>query len=70
MPVDLPPRLVQFIRQCIPTLQAAEVLLFFAANPDRELKPEEVVVAIRPIVVTVPAVKEYAGLLHRIRCNH
>jgi hypothetical protein len=27
--------------------------------PDREFKPEEVVVGMRPLVVTVPAVKEY-----------
>jgi len=45
----------------VPTLQAAEVLLLFAAHPDRDFTPEETVVAIRPIVVTVPAVREYLG---------
>jgi hypothetical protein len=56
---ELPGSLLDFIRQCIPTLQAAEVLLFFASHPERRFKPEEVVVEMRPDIVTVPAVKEY-----------
>ena len=56
---ELSGSLLDFIRQCIPTLQAAEVLLFFASHPDRQFKPEEVVVEMRPDIVTVPAVKEY-----------
>jgi hypothetical protein len=63
MPGDLPASLLRLMAQCIPTLQAAEVLLFFAAHPDRGFTPEEIVVAIRPTVVTVPAVKEYVALL-------
>lgn len=59
MAPELPGSLLDFIHHCIPTVQAAEVLLFFAARPDRAYKPEEVVVAMRPLVVTVPAVKEY-----------
>jgi hypothetical protein len=55
----LPGSLLDFIHQCIPTLQAAEVLLFFAGHPDRSFKPEDVVVAMRPSSVTVPAVQEY-----------
>jgi hypothetical protein len=62
MPGALPASLLRLIRECIPTLQAAEVLLFFAAHPDRDFKAEEIVVAIRPTIVTVPAVKEYAAL--------
>ena len=56
---DLPGSLLDFLHQCIPTLNAAEVLLFFAGHPDRAFRPEEVVVAMRPLTVTVPAVKEY-----------
>ena len=52
--------LSSFIRCCIPTYQAAEVLLFFAANPERAFNAEEIVVSMRPVVITVPAVKEYA----------
>lgn len=59
MAYELPGRLLDFIHQCIPTLQAAEVLLFFASHPDRSFKPEEVVVGMRPLTVTVPAVSEY-----------
>jgi hypothetical protein len=52
-----------FIQQCIPTYQAAEVLLFFAAHPERLFNPEEVVLSMQPVVVTAPAVKEYAAIL-------
>lgn len=58
------PALVSFIHRCIPTFQAAEVLLFFAAHPEQSFSPEEVVVAMRPIVVTVPAVREYLTRFH------
>ena len=54
--------LVDFIRQCVPTLQAAEVLLFFANHPDGAFSAEEIVVAIRPFVATVPAVQDYIRL--------
>jgi hypothetical protein len=56
------PSLVAFLRRCIPTLEAAEVLLFFAAHPEASFTVEETVVSIRPKVITVPAVKEYAAL--------
>ena len=56
---DLPGSLLDLIHHCIPTLNAAEVLLFFGAHPDRAFKPEEIVVGMRPLTVTVPAVKEY-----------
>ena len=62
MPSDLPHKLLQFIQSSLPTYQAAEVLLFFAAHPDRAFTPEEIVVGLRPVVITVPAVKEYARL--------
>ena len=62
MVTALPPSLIAFLRRCIPTLEAAEVLLFFAAHPEASFTAEETVVAIRPKVITVPAVKEYVGL--------
>jgi hypothetical protein len=62
MTADLPQALLRFIQSSIPTYQAAEVLLFLAAHPEREWKPEEIVVAMRPVVITVPAVKEYIAL--------
>lgn len=60
---NLPGTLIEFIHTCVPTYQAAELILFFAANPDRRLRAEEIVVAMRPTIITVPAVKEYAALL-------
>lgn len=38
------------------------MLLFFAAHPEEAFTAEEIVVAIRPKVVTVPAMKEYAAV--------
>jgi hypothetical protein len=58
----LSPSLLGFLRLCIPTLEASEVLLFFAAHPEEAFTAEEIVVAIRPKVVTVPAIKEYAAV--------
>jgi hypothetical protein len=62
MSEPLSPSLIDFIHQCVPTYQAAEVLLFFAAHPDANFSHEEIVVAMRPVVITVPAVKEYTSL--------
>jgi hypothetical protein len=58
----LPQSLIQFIHECVPTYQAAELLLFFASHPEGDFSPEDIVVAMRPSVITVPAVKEYASL--------
>ena len=62
MTAELPPSLTQFIRSCIPTYDAAEVLLFFASHLDRAYAAEEVVVAMRPTELTVAAVKEYTAV--------
>jgi hypothetical protein len=56
---ELPRSLLDFIHLCIPTLQAAEVLLFLAGRPDRHFTPEDVASDMRPLIVTVSAVKEY-----------
>ena len=63
MAIELPSRLQRFIFQCVPTLQAAEVLLFVAAHRERDFSAEEIVALIRPTVVTAPAVVEYMALL-------
>lgn len=62
MATGLPRSLVQFIDECVPTYQAAEVLLFFAAHPDADFSAEDVVVAMRPAIVTVRVVKECTSL--------
>lgn len=61
MAVPLPTSLIDFIHHCVPTYQAAEVLLFVAAHPDRDFSAEEIVTAMHPVVITVPAVKEYTS---------
>ena len=44
------------------------MLLFFASHPDRDFSVEEIVVCMRPAVITVPAVREYTALFaaHRL----
>jgi hypothetical protein len=62
MASNLSQSLIEFIHECVPTYQAAELLLFFASRPDADFGPEDIVVAMRPVVITVPAVKEYTSL--------
>src|SRR6187455_1332010 len=62
MDAKLSRTLADFIRHSVPTLQAAEVLLFFAHHRDRVFTAEEIVSAIRPFVATVPTVQEYVRL--------
>jgi hypothetical protein len=57
---DLATTLLDLIHQCIPTLQAAEVLLFFAARRGESFRPEDVAAAMRPRV-GVAAVREYVS---------
>jgi hypothetical protein len=58
MTEELPDRLLTLIHACIPTFQAAEALLFLAANRDRDFSVEEIVVAMRPKVITAAALEE------------
>ena len=62
MPAHLPKSLIDFIHDCVPTYQAAELILFFAAHPDGDFSVEDIVVTMRPVVITVPAVREYVSL--------
>lgn len=66
--LPFPQSLLELIQSCVPTFQAAEVLVFFASHPDRDFSVEEVVVCMRPAVITVPAVREYTALFaaHRL----
>ena len=52
---------MQFVQAFVPTYQAAELLLFFAANPGLDFSPEELVSAMRAVVVAEPAVREYTA---------
>jgi len=59
---DLSRTLLAFIDASIPTFQAAEALLFLAANRDRDFSPDEIVVGMRPRVITAAAVSGYAAV--------
>jgi hypothetical protein len=60
---ELSPALLEFIRTCIPTYQVAEVLLAVAAHPDRAFTPDEVVAAMRPVVIAAAVARKYLGVL-------
>jgi hypothetical protein len=60
---ELSPALLEFIRTCIPTYQVAEVLLAVAAHPDRAFTPDEVVAAMRPVVIVAAVARKYLGML-------
>ncbi len=59
---DLSRTLLEFIHASIPTFQAAEAILFLAANRDRDFSPDEIVVGMRPQVITAAAVRGYAAV--------
>jgi hypothetical protein len=63
MSTDLSPTLLEFIRTCIPTYQAAEVLLALAAHPDRDFSPDDVVATLHPVVITAAAARNYLDVL-------
>jgi hypothetical protein len=58
----LSPTLLRFIHLCIPTYEAAELLLFVVANPNRDFSVDEAVVSMRPTAVTASAVRKYVAL--------
>ena len=62
MRLDLPETLLKFLHSNVPTFQAADALLFFAQNRDRDFSAEEVVVGMRPRMITLAAVREYVAL--------
>jgi len=61
-PDDLPATLLDFIRVHIPSFQAAEVLVFFAANPYRDFTLQEINAGLRPAVIATSAVRTYTAL--------
>ena len=55
---DLSPSLLQLIRASVPTFSAAELLVFLHRNPVRQWTAEQIVDAIRPVVIPLPAIRE------------
>ena len=58
----LSPTLLRFIHLCIPTYEAAELLLFVMANANRDFSVDEAVVSMRLTAVSAPAVRKYVAL--------
>jgi hypothetical protein len=63
MSTELSPTLLEFIRLCIPSYQAAEVLLAVAGQPDRDFTPDEIVGVMRPVEITEPAARRCLAAL-------
>jgi len=59
---DLSRTLLEFIDASIPTFQAAEALLFIAANRDCDFSPDEIIVGMRPQVITAAAVRRVCAV--------
>lgn len=56
---DLPDNLRAFIHDCIPHVDAAEVLLLFAKEPARAFVLPELIERLRPAVVSEATVRRY-----------
>lgn len=65
MTTALPDTLLRFIQTCVPSFQAAQVLLFLVNHRDRDFAPEEIVTGMRPVVVRLSSIKEYTALFAR-----
>ncbi|HTS18683.1 MAG TPA: hypothetical protein VMP11_14000 [Verrucomicrobiae bacterium] len=59
---DLSDALLQFIRLCIPSFEAAELLLFLAQHADRSWRAEEIAREIKPNVPPLPRIRECLAL--------
>ena len=59
---DFPQELQSFIQDTIPSVDAAELLVLLARDPQREYSASGAVDAMRPTAVTEPAARRY--LLH------
>lgn len=58
---ELPQDLLQLIQNSIPTLPAAELLVFLARHPEKAWKSEDAANAIRP-AITVPEAEKYLAV--------
>jgi len=56
---ELPGSLLQFIRSCVPTFVAAELLLFLHSHQDETWTSEDVISAISRTSITESAAEEY-----------
>lgn len=61
---DFPEALRAFIREVIPSIDAAELLVMIALNPERAYSVPEAVAAMHPTPVTAPAVRRYLMHFH------
>jgi hypothetical protein len=64
---DIPEALPELLRNCIPNIDAAELLLLLARYPNRTFRPSDLPAELKPAEVTVSAARNYlAGL---VRCG-
>ncbi len=58
---DFSEELCAFIQLCTPSVEAVELLLLLARQPDHEWTPRELSEALRPAVVGEATVRDYLG---------
>ena len=59
---EFPASLLKFIRSCVPSFQAAELLVFLHHHPSRRWTANELSEAIRPVVIAPSTVQEQLSL--------
>lgn len=62
MDADFPEELCLFIKDSIPTINAAELLLFLASDPARHWKVEEIVHELQPTVIAESEIRRCLAL--------
>lgn len=55
---DLSPQVCNLLRVAAPTMDAVELLVFLARHPDDQWTADDIVSAIRPVVVTAAVVED------------
>lgn len=61
---DFPESLSAFIQDCLPTLEAAELLLFLFHHPEKQWNPLEIVHEIRPTFITDLMARRYLSVFN------
>ena len=59
---DFPEELLQFIQHCVPTIDAAEMLVLIASQPDRKWKVDGIVADMKNSALTPPNIRRYFSL--------
>lgn len=59
---DLQSNVLNLVQSMVPTMEALELLVFIAKNPDRQIRPMEVVNDMRPTLINEAVVEDHLAL--------